>query len=173
MRLRGTCLSFCVQQPRHCTRPPLPLPHRLTVKVAERLVQLEARGVMLPLGPTCVAVAAGAGASCAMLAARCPLSAADLARVAAAAAVTLGSGRQLMQAAAQLSDAVLVQLGDSLSDVLDSMHYCILLATQRGVMKAFARDVAPPALLLGWLQPAAAILTRLGNLGSTDRAGEG
>ncbi len=142
---------------------------RLTVEVADRVVQLEASGALLAHGELCSGCLSSAAGSCALLALCCPLSPADSLRVAAVAAAALGSGRSVLQAIAQRRGSALTQARYAALDVIINVRYCVVLATDRDIMAAFAQSVAPPARLLGWMRDAAAVLNRLGAL---SRAGE-
>lgn len=142
---------------------------RLTVEMADRLVQSETSGTLLQRGAFDIRFAACVAASCAMVARCCPLSPADSSRVAATAAIALGSGRTVLQGLAMLPGTTIPHVKGAMSDLLDNMRYSVLLALHHGVMGPFARDVAPPSRLLGWMQDAAAVLNRLCSL---DRAGE-
>ncbi|KAI7836885.1 hypothetical protein COHA_009217 [Chlorella ohadii] len=153
---------------RHIARAELAALSRLTVEVADRVVQLEASGALLAHGELCSGCLSSAAGSCALLALCCPLSPADSLRVAAVAAAALGSGRSVLQAIAQRRGSALTQARYAALDVIINVRYCVVLATDRDIMAAFAQSVAPPARLLGWMRDAAAVLNRLGALSRAD-----
>lgn len=145
----------------------------MSVEVAGRLVQLERQGALRRCDPVGATAAASAASSCALLAMGLQLDRSQAARVGAAGAVPLGSGRVVLQGMLLLSDTQLQQpdMVGLAADQLDCLQFMMHLAGHRGIQREFAARVAPPEQLLGWLRDAAALLARLWPLPRSGRRG--
>lgn len=132
------------------------------MEVADRLAAREARGTT-QVGRADPCAAAATASSCAMLATSLRLGRSKALRVAAAAALPLGSGRRVLQRLAELTGNRIAQpeVFGQAGDQLDCLQMFMQLALGLGIAAEFAASVAPPEQVLGWLRDAARLLARL------------